>query len=151
MKIAIPTQNTEIAPNMGKCRTFTLIDVQEDGSFSKNAITLEHEGNIPVVSMLADQKVDTLICGEIGLMTRSAMEMIEIELIPGCSGNVDAAVSRYLAGEPQGDPSILSVEITMDENDPMQCMHDCANCHSCHVSNETLQQVQEKLHLKEIQ
>ncbi len=150
MRIAIPTQDTDIAPNMGKCRTFTLIDVQDDGSFSKEHVTLEHEGNIPAVSMLADRKVDTLICGEIGLMTRSAMEMIEIELIPGCSGNVDTAVTRYLAGEPQGDPSILSVEITMDENDPMQCMHDCASCRGCHVSEETLQQVQEKLHLDEV-
>lgn len=132
MRIAIPNENGQIAAHMAQCSTFTLIDVQEDGTFSKENITLEHTGNAPMMKMLAEQKAQVLICGEMGLMTRSALEMLEIEMVPGCSGAIDTAVDRYLKGEKQGDDSILSVEIVMDENDPMQCMHDCAKCGGCH-------------------
>lgn len=150
MRIAVPTENDSIAQNMGRCLTFTLVDAQDDGIQTRETVTLEREGNISVVTMLAERKVDTLICGELGLMTRSAMQMIEIELVPGCTGSVDTAIENYLAGKAQGDPSILAVEIVMDENDPMQCMKDCASCHGCHTDTKNLQELKEHIKLDEV-
>lgn len=131
--IAIPTEDGKVCPHLGKAPLFTLVTVSDDGKqFTKEQVAVKETGHIAVVNLLADRGVHTLICGELGLMARSALQMMEIELVPGCAGDVDACVSRYLAGEAQGDPSILEVEITMDENDPMQCMHDCAKCGGCH-------------------
>lgn len=132
MKIALPTENGQIFAHLGKAKEFTIVTVSDDEkSFTKAQIPARGDGHIGVVTLLADQKIDTLICGELGLMARSAFQMIEIELVPGCTGDADTAITKYLAGQAQGDPSILAVEIEMDENDPMQCMHDCAKCAGC--------------------
>lgn len=131
MKIAVAAKDGQIAQNLGTCAQFTLVTVNDDGSFVKTSHAMTDTGNISVVSMLAQQQVDVLICGELGLMTRSALQMIEITIVPGCTGDVDVAIDKFLRQEPQGDPSILAVEIEMDEDDPMQCMHDCAKCSGC--------------------
>lgn len=132
MKIAVPTQNGEIFAELGQAEEFTVVTVSEDGKhFEKETMQTRGDGIVSVVSFLADEKIDTLICGTLGLMARSAFEMIDLQLVPGCSGAVDAAITKYLRGEKQGDPSILSVSIEMDENDPMRCMHDCAKCGGC--------------------
>ena len=132
MRIAIPTENGQIFPHLGQATEFTVVTVSEDGkSYEKNLAAAPGDGHISVVKLLAEQKADVLICGELGLMARSTFEMIEIELVPGCEGSADAAITKYLAGEAQGDPSILQIEIEMDEDDPMQCMHDCAKCAGC--------------------
>lgn len=132
MRIAVPTENGRIAAQLGQAKEFTVVTVSEDGkAFQKETVPAPGDGTIAAVKLLAEQKADVLICGTLGLMARSAFEMIEIELVPGCEGDADTAITRYLAGEAQGDPSILQVEIEMDENDPMQCMHDCAKCAGC--------------------
>ncbi|MGE4549010.1 MAG: NifB/NifX family molybdenum-iron cluster-binding protein [Intestinibacillus sp.] len=132
MKIAVPTENGSIFAQLGQAKEFTVVTVSEDGrQFEKEIVPARGDGVISVVSLMAERRVDALICGELGLMARSAFEMIEIELVPGCEGPADEAISKYLAGEKQGDPSILSVEVEMDENDPMRCMHDCSKCGGC--------------------
>lgn len=132
MKIAVPSENGRIFAQLGQAKEFTVVTVSEDGRyFEKETVPATGDGVVSAVSFMAEHKVDTLICGELGLMARSAFEMIEIELVPGCEGSADEAISKYLAGEEQGDPSILSVEVEMDENDPMRCMHDCAKCGGC--------------------
>lgn len=136
MKIAIPTQSGCIAQQLGKCSTFTLIELP---SGARETVTLPENGHIAVVSMLADRHAEVLICGELGLMARSALQMLEIMIVPGCTGDIDCAVEKYVRGEPQGDPAILAAEIPVDENDPLQCMHDCAKCSGCGDIPEGLQ------------
>lgn len=130
MIIALPTKNGEIDPHLGQAKEFTLVTVSGK-QYEKQYFSVPGDGHISVVNFLAKHQVSVLICGELGLMARSALQMMELELVPGCEGDADSAITKYLNGERQGDPSILSVEITMDENDPMQCMHDCAKCGGC--------------------
>lgn len=131
MKIAIPVQNGTIDPRLGEAKTFWIIETDGSTVRTRETATASGEGNISAVSLLAAQQVDTLICGEIGLMARNALQMIELTLVPGCTGDAEQALQNFLSGKAQGDPSILDVEIPMDENDPMQCMHDCAKCSGC--------------------
>ncbi len=130
-KIAIPVKNGQIDPDLGRATAFLLVTAQAGRELSRETLAAPGEGNVSVVNLLAGVGATALICGELGLMARSAFQMMELELIPGCLGDADEAVATYLRGEAQGDPSILSVEIQMDENDPMQCMHDCAKCGGC--------------------
>ena len=131
MKIAVPLENGAIAPELGESTSFAIFTAQDGKILSRENITLPAAGSTAVVSMIARQQINTLICGGLGLMTRSALQMIEVELIPMCTGDAETAAAKYLRGEAQGDPSILAVEPVEDENDPMQCMHDCAKCGGC--------------------
>lgn len=132
MKIAIPTQNGQIDPHLGEATEWTFVTVSDGGkAFEKETVPAPGDGVVSVVNLLAARQAGALICGELGLMARSALQMMELQLVPGCEGSADAAIDRFLKGEPQGDPSILEVTIEMDENDPMQCMHDCAKCGGC--------------------
>lgn len=145
MVIAIPTQNGQIDPRLGEAIEWTFVTVSDDGKrFEKQTAAAPGDGVVSVVNLLAERQAGVLICGELGLMARSALQMMELTLVPGCTGSADAAVERYLKGEPQGDPSILSVEIEMDENDPMQCMHDCAKCGGC-GDPEVLKAIQKRI------
>lgn len=130
-KIAIPVKNGQIDPDLGRATAFLLVTAEDGHEVLRETVAAPGEGNVSVVNLLAGAGATTLICGELGLMARSAFQMMELELIPGCLGDADEAVETYLRGEAQGDPSILSVEIKMDENDPMQCMHDCSKCGGC--------------------
>lgn len=144
MKIAIPSQNGNINPELGKATEFTIITTENKIVQTTELMPARGEGNIAAVSFLADVQADVLICGEIGLMARNALQMIELILVPGCTGDVQKAVSNFLAGIKQGDSSILDVEVEMDENDPMQCMSDCSKCGGCSDS-EMLKKVQQNL------
>lgn len=145
MKIAVPTKNGQIDPRLGEATEWTFVTVTDGGKgFQKETVSAPGEGVVSVVSLLAKQQAEVLICGELGLMARSALQMMELELVPGCEGSADTAVDRYVKGERQGDPSILEIEIEMDENDPMQCMHDCAKCGGC-GDPEVLKAIQKRI------
>ncbi len=132
MKLAIPTNVDQIAPQLGQATCFTIVTLTaEKEVITQETVPARGEGHISVVDFLATHGIDVLLCGEIGLMTRSALQMMDLTLIPGCQGAVAQAIETFCRGEAQGDASILDVEIIMDENDPMQCMHDCAKCNGC--------------------
>ena len=50
-------------------------------------------------SILAEQKVDVLICGGIGGGAQAALEEAGVELCAGAAGDADQAVMAYLRGE----------------------------------------------------
>ncbi len=143
-KIAVPVKNGQIDPDLGRANAFLLVTAEEGRELSRETVDAPGEGTVSVVNLLAGVGATTLICGELSLMARSAFQMMELEIIPGCLGDADTAVATHLRGEAQGDPSILAVEIQMDENDPMQCMHDCANCGGC-GDPELLKHIQKEI------
>jgi predicted Fe-Mo cluster-binding NifX family protein len=91
-------------------------------------------GSSAMLRFIGQNAIDALICGELGIASRNALEMLGVQLIPGCSGSAEEAVSRFLAGETQGDPTVLSLCREDDPDDPMNCMHDCSKCSGCGMS-----------------
>ena len=130
MNIAVASCGGQVCENLGDCREFLLVTAEEQTPTGKRLLPCA-AGTTEIIKMLSLEKVDVLICGAIGLAARNALEMVGVLLIPGCSGAAEETVAKFLVGEAQGDPTILTVGREDDPDDPMACMHDCANCAGC--------------------
>lgn len=132
MKLAIAAENNRIHQELGKCTDFLIFTI-EDGQIKDRKQSKSLQGHIALMSFFAENGIDALICGKIGLNTRNALQMIGITLVPGCAGDVMEAAENFLAGKQQGDPAILSDTSDQDPDDPLSCLHDCAKCTlGCH-------------------
>ena len=88
-------------------------------------------GSIGLITSVAQTDIDVLICGEMGVSTRNALEGLGVLLIPGAEGNAEEAAAKFLCGELKGDDVFLTSHREEDPDDPMNCMHDCSKCAGC--------------------
>ena len=98
MKIAVTTENGNVFQHFGKCKEFTLFDVEEQKIISKHVLSAGESGHSALAVLLAQNQVDLLICGGIGAGARVALQESGIQLAAGVSGTVDNAVNAYLNG-----------------------------------------------------
>lgn len=98
MKIAVTTENGNVFQHFGKCKEFTLFDVEEQKIISKQVLSAGESGHSALAVLLAQNQVDLLICGGIGAGARVALQESGIQLAAGVSGTVDNAVNAYLNG-----------------------------------------------------
>lgn len=98
MKIAVTTENGNVFQHFGKCKEFTLFEVEEQKILSKQVLNAGESGHSALAVLLAQNHVDLLICGGIGAGARIALQESGIQLAAGVSGTVDNAVSAYLNG-----------------------------------------------------
>lgn len=131
MNIGVAYDNGQIAKNLGECRTFLIVSVEDKLPVGKRLANVEGARVTDMVKAMSMEGVDVLICGSLGLAVRNALEMIGILLVPGCEGSAEEAVAKFLVGEKQGDPTLLEIGREEDPDDPMACMHDCAKCAGC--------------------
>ncbi len=131
MNIGVTYHDGQIAQNLGECRTFLIVSVEDNLPTGKRMVNVEGTGVTDMVKTMSMEGVDVLICGSLGLAVRNALEMIGILLVPGCEGSAEEAVAKFLVGEKQGDPTLLEIGREEDPDDPMSCMHDCAKCAGC--------------------
>lgn len=131
MNIAVSYENGQVCDHLGKCREFLIVTAEDGMPTGKRLVPCAGDGHAAVLKLMGEQKVDVLICGTLGLAARNALELIGVLLIPGCTGSAEEAVAKFLVGEAQGDPTILTVAREEDPDDPLACMHDCAKCAGC--------------------
>lgn len=131
MKIAIPYDNGQVAQELAACREFLLLTAEGAEPVSKELAACEGGGSASLLSFVGLNQIDVLICGGLGIATRNALEMLGVLIVPGVSGGCEEAAAKFLAGERQGDPTVLTLCREEDPDDPMSCMHDCSKCAGC--------------------
>ncbi|MDY4444106.1 MAG: hypothetical protein SPE35_08155, partial [Butyricicoccus sp.] len=93
---------------------------------------LGEKGITSVLFQLSQQNIDILLAGEVGTALQSTLRMLGMHVLPGCTGDAIDCLAGLLSGEKVGDPSKIVIP-EVDEDDPMNCMHDCAKCMAdCH-------------------
>ncbi|WP_018125415.1 NifB/NifX family molybdenum-iron cluster-binding protein [Desulfovibrio oxyclinae] len=101
MKIAIPTRDNLVDEHFGHCLHFTIMTVQEGGIADTETLPAP-EGcgcKSNVATVLADMGVKVLLAGNMGMGAVQVLGKNGIEVIRGCSGNVDEVAQKFLAGE----------------------------------------------------
>jgi predicted Fe-Mo cluster-binding NifX family protein len=93
MKIAVTVQNELIFQHFGQSRYFNLYDVQDGKVQSKSLLDAAGSGHSALVVLLAQEKIDLLICGGIGGGAKQALAEAGIQLVAGAAGSADQAVS----------------------------------------------------------
>lgn len=110
MKIAVTYENGNVFQHFGHSSEFKIYDIENDAVAKSEVIGTGGEGHGALATLLAEQKVDVLICGNIGQGAKQALAEIGVKLYPGVSGEADKAVEGFLKG-------------TLTFNPDAQCNH----------------------------
>lgn len=106
MKIAVTYSNGEIFQHFGQTSTFKVYEVENNQVKSSQVVDTNGRGHGALAGVLAENKVDVLICGGIGGGAKAALSEAGIKLYGGVSGNAEQAVKALLAGNLSFNPDV---------------------------------------------
>ncbi|MGB8454330.1 MAG: NifB/NifX family molybdenum-iron cluster-binding protein [Anaerocolumna sp.] len=126
IKIAVTAdENNNVFQHFGKTENFNIYEICGDELISKSAISSNGSGHSELVTLLAEQKVNVLICGGIGMGAMGGLMEAGILVVPGAEGDADVVTAAYLDGSlAEGNSP------TCDHHDHNEegCSSDC-HCH----------------------
>jgi predicted Fe-Mo cluster-binding NifX family protein len=102
MKIALPSNGSEVDEHFGHCQSFTIFTVDD-----KNQIVSEETLTPPpgcgckssIVPQLAGMGVSVMLAGNMGGGAVSILAGNGIKVVRGCTGNVREVARAWLAGQ----------------------------------------------------
>lgn len=117
MKIAISTDNNDVSAHFGRCRHYTIFEV--DGKEVIGETVIDTPGHQPgtLPPFLKEKGVNVVIAGGMGPRAQNLFRQMNIEPIIGVSGKVDEAIRDYL------EDNLISGESTCNQGDAHH--HDC--------------------------
>jgi predicted Fe-Mo cluster-binding NifX family protein len=98
MKIAIPTEETNVSSHFGKCENFTIVEIENSKIKGKVIVNTEGNQHGLLPAFLAAHGVNVVIAGGMGEGARKNLVSNNIEIISGVRGNIDEAINAFLAG-----------------------------------------------------
>lgn len=99
MKVAIPTEQGQIAQRLEHAEEFTIYDVEIELVQTKEILPLEDQS---FSDFLLAHGINAIICCKIRSAARTLLRTRRIELTYGVTGNADDVMIRYLSGERLG-------------------------------------------------
>ncbi|MDO4960926.1 MAG: FKBP-type peptidyl-prolyl cis-trans isomerase [Eubacteriales bacterium] len=131
MKIAVAYENGQIFQHFGRTENFKIYDVEDRKVISSEIVSSNGQGHGALAGVLAESRIDVLICGGIGGGAQRALADVGIELCAGAEGDADKAVEAYLKGE------LINTGSNCDHHhgEGHSCGdhgdgHSCGGCHS---------------------
>ena len=106
MKIAVTYENGQIFQHFGHTATFKVYDVKDGAVIASEVVSTNGSGHGALAGVLHLLKADILICGGIGGGAQMALANAGIKLYGGVSGDADAAVQAWLAGQLDYNPNV---------------------------------------------
>ena len=114
MKIVVPTRDGRVYDHFGHCAYYTIFDVI-DGRIASISKLASPEGcgcKSGIAPVLKQMGVAVMLAGNMGQGAKNVLEAQRIEVIRGCSGDVNELVTAYLSG-------------TVKDNGEVCDHHDC--------------------------
>ncbi len=99
MRIAVTYEDGQVFQHFGHTEQFKVYEVEGDKVVSSEVVGSDGQGHEALAVLLADKKIDVLICGGIGAGADAALAENGIKVCSGATGDADAAVESYLKGE----------------------------------------------------
>jgi len=102
-KIAIPVSDSnQIEDHFGQCKFYGVFTVSNDNEIQKIQSLESEKGcgcKSDIASVLAQNGVSVMLAGGIGSGAINVLNNNNIEVIKGCSGDIEDIVNQYLKGE----------------------------------------------------
>ena len=102
-KIAIPVnESNQIEDHFGQCNFYGVFTVSDNNEVQKIESIESEKGcgcKSNIASVLAENGVSVMLAGGIGTGAINVLNNNNIEVIKGCSGNIEDIVNKYLKGE----------------------------------------------------
>lgn len=102
MKIAVPYDNGNVFQHFGRSTAFKYYEVQDGTVTPGEVLDTNGIGHEALANLLAQNGVDTVICGGLGQGALNALQKAGIAVATGAEGSADEAVAAYLRGELNG-------------------------------------------------
>lgn len=98
MRIAVATENGQVAQHFGRCPEYTLFDVENGQIRAK--VVIPNPGHQPgfLPRYLAEKGVSCIIAGGMGPSAQDLFAVQGIKTVLGANGPADEVVKAYLAG-----------------------------------------------------
>ncbi|MGM0414858.1 MAG: NifB/NifX family molybdenum-iron cluster-binding protein [Bacillota bacterium] len=96
MKLAISTENNQVAGHFGRCAEYTIAEIEDNKIISKE--TIENPGHQPgfLPRFLADQGINCIISGGMGRKAANMFSERNIETVVGVQGDIDTVLNKFL-------------------------------------------------------
>lgn len=105
MKIALPSRNNMIDDHFGHCEYFTVLTVdQTTKEIQTSEVIASPNGcgcKSNIASTLADKGVTLMLAGNMGTGAVNKLNAAGIDVIRGCSGELEATAQAWLEGNIQ--------------------------------------------------
>ncbi len=128
MRIAVTYENGEIFQHFGHTEQFKLYDVEEGKLINEQVVETNGSGHGALAGFLQAAKVDTLICGGIGMGAQMALADAGIKLYAGVQGSADKAAKALAEGSLDYDPD---ARCDHHEHHGGDCGHEHCAEHQC--------------------
>lgn len=100
MKIAIPTRNNQVDGHFGHCEYYTIFTINEDKTIEGSQVMESPQGcgcKSDIAFLLQETGVTLMLAGNMGQGALHNLNSFGIEVVRGCSGNVNDVVMDYLS------------------------------------------------------
>lgn len=100
MKIALPSNGTEVDEHFGHCQCFTIFEVDDENKVVSEEILTPPPGcgcKSNIVPQLADMGVSVMLAGNMGGGAVNILASHGIKVVRGCAGNVRTVTQEWLA------------------------------------------------------
>ena len=107
MKIAISADGTAVSAHFGRCPSFTVVEIDDEGTIL-NKETIANPGHHPgfLPQFFAERGVNCVIAGGAGQRAQGLFSEKNIQLILGVSGDIDETIDKLIMGELEGGESL---------------------------------------------
>ena len=100
MKIAVPTKDGRVDDHFGHCAYYTIFNII-DGKVAEVTKMASPQGcgcKSGIAPVLRQMGVAVMLAGNMGQGAKNVLEAQRIEVVRGCSGDVEDLVNQYLSG-----------------------------------------------------
>lgn len=101
MKVAVPTRDEHVDDHFGHCDHYTIFTI-EDNNVINRELLASPQGcgcKSAIATDLQEMGVVMMLAGNMGEGAKNKLNAHNINVIRGCSGNVDELIKSYLEGK----------------------------------------------------
>lgn len=132
MNIAVTYENGQIFQHFGHTEQFKVYEIDNNTVVKSFVVDTNGQGHGALAGFLSLNNIEVLICGGIGGGAQMALTEAGIKLYGGVSGDADAAVEAYLAGNLDFNPNVQCNHHGHDHGEGHNCGNHGCGSHSCH-------------------
>ncbi|MBO5326147.1 MAG: NifB/NifX family molybdenum-iron cluster-binding protein [Lachnospiraceae bacterium] len=132
MNIAVTYENGQIFQHFGHTEQFKVYEIDNNTVVKSFVVDTNGQGHGALAGFLSLNNIEVLICGGIGGGAQMALAEAGIKLYGGVSGDADAAVEAYLAGNLDFNPNVQCNHHGHDHGEGHNCGNHGCGSHSCH-------------------
>ena len=100
-RIAVPVYNGRVSPVFDTAQRLLVIEAENAGEVGRSERTIALLFPPQRAQWLAEQAVNTLICGAISMPLANMIQFHGIRLLPWVAGNLEEVIQAYFAGNLQ--------------------------------------------------